>query len=865
MNFHKSAALQLNYAGLMLTSKISIPAQSAHDVIRTRLMTRLDDSIINRLTIVTAPAGFGKTTLVSRWIHIRNRRAAWISLDETSNELISFWSDVSYAIDSRFPGFAGTMLPILQSCKGYSGEMVASFLLQELIRLDERCLLVLDDYHMISNSTVHNSLSFVIEHLPETLRIILLSRMTPPLPLSRLRSRKQMGEINGADLRFTLEEVHELQLKSSQSLLSDNDLALIQQKTEGWAAGLILAFLYVEGKGNISATVKTFSGNNHYIFDYFMEEVLSRQSDDIQLFLLQTAVLDSICIPLVNAVTERSDAAQLLSTLERNHMFLNRIDDTRTWYRYHHLFITMLRERLVYKLSSLDLKNLHRRAYEWLNSNGLCMQAISHALQAGAHEAAAECMDRNLAVIISSGEESTLLDWLEQIPLSLIATHPDLFYFQVGKMAFMGRLEEASRLLEQVMQHINRDAGSIITASAMNPGDERLRLGLFQASIAYYQGDVDKFIALIDVNMEGLKKFASIVKVVNLHEALLYRGPIGFGGRLSKMHELSMKVSESEQRRQAVHYALQGHGYVFLADLYYEWNRLDEAVSALDQIATVRLSPQTLGIMVPCVILQSKIHQARGEWDEAKNVIEQMIRYFDNQPYKHWLIMLEARLVRICYAQGDLEAGERWMKSRHFQSLDAANVHVAREYEQLTVIRILIKRQQTDRAIRMLKQLEKESRAMNRLGSRIEILLLLALAYHGAGKELSSKKSMEEACSLAEPEGYTRIFLDEGGEIAERLAACGAAYAQQLLSLLSGNMLVQEHTSSATSTAIVSLTPREQEMLQFIANGYSNDEIARSLYLSEGTVKRYIHHLYQKLDVKNRVQAVSQAKKLHLL
>ncbi|WP_195575896.1 LuxR C-terminal-related transcriptional regulator [Paenibacillus sp. 1001270B_150601_E10] len=851
--------------GSVLASKISIPPQTKHDIIRSRLMTQLDNHVQHPITLVTAPAGFGKTTLVSRWLHIRNRKAAWVSLDAGSNEFIRFWSELSYAIEKHIPEFASKMVPILRSFQSYSGEAVLSFFLQELAQITEPCVVVLDDYHEITNRAVHRSLSFVIEHLPAHIRIVLLSRVIPPLTLSRFRVSKLLSEMNAAELRFTLEEVHKLQQKSPHLSLTANDLALLQQKTEGWAAGLALAFLYIEGKSDVSSRIESFSGSNRYIFDYLMDEVLSRQSDEIQLFLLRTSILDSMCASLADAVTERDDSSSLLTTLERSLMFLTPMDDTRSWYRYHHLFSTMLRERLIQKLSPIELKDLHQRAHRWLDRNGQFMKAIHHALEAGDHAAAAEYMERNLGAIISSGDESMLLKWLAELPPNNIVAHHDLFYFLAGTMAFQGRIAETNELLRHALQWIEADDGMGAVDSDAKKVENMLRMGMFRASIAYYQGDIDTFIELIDTHMEGLKKFASIVKVVNLSEALLYRGPIGFGGRLSKMAYLSLKVSESEQRRQAVHYALQGHGFVFLADLYYEWNRLDEAESTLEQVSTIRITPQVLGLVIPSVILQSKIYQAKGEWDEAKKLIQQTIHEIEAYPSKHWLLMLEARMVQMCLAQGYVAAGEEWMKRRHLQATDTA--HAAREYEKLTVVRILINQQHADQAIRLLKQLDREARSKHRLGSRIEIQLLLALSYHLSGKGLSAAKSLEEACKLAEPEGYIRIFLDEGEPILELLAASGLAYARQLLNIsqTSSSGAVEEEQYRREVKSEVSLTPREHEMLRFIANGYSNDEIARSLYLSEGTVKRYIHHLYQKLEAKNRVQAITRAKELRLL
>ncbi|KEQ22116.1 LuxR C-terminal-related transcriptional regulator [Paenibacillus tyrfis] len=844
LNFNSAS---LNDLGrVVLASKVTIPRSAENDILRPRLIEMLDQSSRFRLTLVTAPAGFGKTTLVSGWVHYRCVKAAWVSLDSGNNELLSFWIDVSYAIDKQFPGFTSIAVPILHSFKGDAAESAIPFFLQELDRITEPCVLIMDDYHVIENSTVHDSLSFVIRHLPEHIRLVLISRTIPPLPLPRLRISKQMVQIDGSHLRFTLKEIQALQKKSMNVLLSPSDLTILEQKTEGWVAGLILAFLSIEGRSDASAFIESFSGSNRYIIDYLVDEVLARQSEELQAFLLQTSILTSICASLAEAVTDQSNALKFLADLERGHMFLNPLDDTRTWYRYHQLFGEMLRDRLNNKLNRIEVEVLHRRAYRWLDQNGLFMESIGHAFQAGDHAAAAECMDRHLHVIIHNGDEAALLHWLGQLTLRDIVDHPNLVHFHAGALAQSGCIEEAMNLMDQALQLLGTKKD--LPPEAIK--DMEQQMGLFRASIAFYQGNIDALIDHLNATMNELTDTASIVKVTNLSEPLLYRGPLGFGGRLHKVIELS-KVPESDKNQAQL--VLQDYGFVLVADVYYEWNLLDEAQRILEHALAVHFSPQVLEFVTPGIILLSKIFQARGEWGEAERTIQEMIRHIETYPSKRWLLMLEARLVRLRLVQGDVDTGLRWMEWRNLQSIDKPNV--AREYEILTVVRLLLKQGRTEHAVRLLKQLERDVVRANRLGSRIEIALMLALAYKDSGKSLSAMKALEEACHLAAAEGYVRIFIDEGKPLTDLLSKSGLAYAHQLLGIQPESQNLQD----------VTLTNREQEILRFIAEGRSNDEIARILHLSDGTVKRYTHHLYQKLEVKNRVQAVSRAKELYLL
>ncbi|RED55137.1 LuxR C-terminal-related transcriptional regulator [Cohnella lupini] len=817
----------------VLSSKIALPRPRDGEVVRTRLLTRLDEGGRLKLTVITAPAGFGKTTLVGSWLRSScSDKAAWVSLEKGDGDFVRFWSCVVAAIVQCFPDFALRSESILMSLRGSSEESAISFLIHEISELPEACVLVLDDFHTIADARILESIVFFIHHIPNRLQLPIISRTLPPLPLSRFKLQGQLAHIDADELRFKSDEIDALQNRVSTMTLTSEEIALLERKTEGWAAGLILALLSLEGRSDIASYLESFSGSNRYIIDYLVDEVLNRQTEDIQSFMLQTSILNHICSPLAQAVTEREDTGRMLDLLDRSHLFFIPLDDTRTWYRYHHLFGDMLRARLQIKMNRAEIEALHWRAYQWYEHNGSIREAIDHALEAREYEGAAECIERHFSAIIKSGEEAALLRWLAALPLESIILRPDLFYFQAGKMAASGQIHEAKSLLERTLRLLATSEG-LLPPEARR--DMELRMGLYRASVAFYQGDIDTFVQLLDENLEGLEKFSSIVKVVNLGEALLYRGPIGFGGRLSKMEELSAKVASSERRQRALHYTLEGYGYVFLADLYYERNKLDEAQAILRQALTMPPTQHNLGVITPGIILLSKIFRAKNDVAGAETLIRQAIQ--DIQPFHspHWQLLLEACLVRLRLVQGDRAAGERWVLRRHILASDKTSV--SREYVNLTLARLLIEQEQTDDAVHLLLHLEKEAKLADRLGSRIEIHLLLATAYEIQGNPAKVAESLKEAHELAEPEGYVRIFQDEGKPRAELL----------------------------THSLPISLTNREETVLRLIAEGRSNEEIARGLYLSEGTVKRYIHHLYQKLEAKNRIQAVSRAKQLQLL
>ncbi|MEK5179312.1 LuxR C-terminal-related transcriptional regulator [Paenibacillus sp. FSL P4-0288] len=824
-------------------------------------MSKLMDENRAKVTLIAASAGFGKTTLAAEWARTHSDEVAWLSLELADNHLVRFWLSLHSAIERIFQPYLNRWGLFIQSVRDGSVETAISLLLNDLHTLPGSNTLIVDDYHVITNPSIHESMGFFLGHLPANVKLVILSRTLPPLALSRLRAQQELLELSNDDLRFTFDEIDELQSQSLSEHLSQEELFLLEQKTEGWVAGLILAFLSFSEKQDRTAYMNAFSGNTRNIFDYLLDEVLSRQSAEVQEFLLATSILNSFAPSLAAAVLEQSTAEALLQEVEEARLFIIPLDDTRNWFRYHHLFVEMLKTRLNKKMNIADKVKLHRRAAIWYDKEGLALEAIQHVFEAEDYAFSASCMDRHFNSIIKNGDESTLLDLLDKLPIKNMIVHPDLFYFQAGSMAVAGRSDDAKRFLQKVELFMEEEF--------LIPEKEQaliqMRLDLYRASVAFYQGDVDTFVELLDQNREGIERFASIVKVVNVGEALLLRGPIGFGGRLNKMAYLSAKVSTSEERRTLLHFALQGHGFVFLADLFYEWNHLNDASVQLDKALVMCNSSKHVSVWVPGIILQSKMLKALGRGEDAAEVLQTAIAELKQYHSPRWERLLEAAYIRIQLSQGLLSSGEEWLKKRHISANDKPNV--AREYEQITLARMLMARQAFREVIPWLNKLLSEARRTDRIGSQIEILLLLAISYESLSKDNQAYEVLEQALELAEPEGYIRIFLDEGLPLIRLLqhwltakrAASGHDYVSQLI------QSYQSEQIDNVNTINIHFTKRELELMHHIVDGLSNDQIARQLFLSPGTVKRYIHHIYQKLEVKNRVQAVSMIKEKHLL
>jgi len=852
-------------ASIVPMMNIVVPPVSPGDTIRERLLERLDESVSRKLTLISAPAGYGKSTLVRTWIHDRSAKAAWVSLDSGDMSASRFWRSVAAALLLVYPDMQQEMHDRM-SLEDSVIDPLLSAVLELVSQLSEPCVLVLDDYHSITNPLIHNSMSAFLEHIPSSIRLIMISRTIPPFPLSRLRLSKQLSQLDVEDLRFTTQEAEALGRLTLAEPLTSEELALLEEKTEGWAAGLLLAFMSLQNRQDASVFIQAFSGSQRYIFDYLADEVLNRLDDRLLQFLLLTSIVDRFTAELANAITEEQDAHTLLDALEKSHLFLIPLDDNRIWYRYHHLFMEALRSRLRVKQDAGTISILHRRASRWLDSNQSYEDAIRHALQAGDFDWAAERIERHLPLLLKNGHESAMMAWLSQIPLAFVVARPDLFYYQAGTLARTGRVQEADSLLNSALAALG-DQLRELPAEASR--EMAMRMGMYRASIAFYKGDIDAFLELLDRHREGLRRFASIVKVVNLGEALLYRGPIGFGGRLNKMAMLSDKVSGSEERKEAIHYALQGHGLIFLADLYYERNELDKVQPLLEMVLATQVTPSGLGVWVPAIILLSKLLEARGDWNGTERCMQDAMKELDQLHTPHWRMLLEARLVRMKLSQDNTEEAAGWID--RYPILAHETALVDREYVHITLARAWLLQGRTDMAVRKLKQAEKAAFQADRLGSRIEIGLLLAIAYDLQGKQPSSAEALDQVIRLAEPEGYVRLFLDEGpairklltGRLSAGLTIGTRQYVDKLLEAFEGEVgarLAAPHAEARLD--IEPLTSRELDILKCMADGLSNSEIAASLFLSPGTVKRYSHNIYQKLNVKNRVQAITRGKEI---
>jgi LuxR family maltose regulon positive regulatory protein len=916
----------------LLATKRYAPRWRPGLVSRRRLIARLDQGIARKLTLVSAPAGFGKTTLLAEWLAATpagERPAAWVSLDPGDNDPALFWAYVITALQTVRPGVGANALSLLHSPQPPPIESILTLLINELAAIEDDFVLVLDDLHVIDARPVHGAIAFLLDHLPPPMHLVITSRSDPPLPLARLRGRGESTELRAADLRFTPDEAATFLNEVMGLGLSAPDIAALEGRTEGWIAGLQLAALSMQGHQDVSGFIRAFAGDHRYIVDYLVEEVLQRQPEPVRRFLLQTAILDRLTGPLCDAVTGQDDGTARLDALERGNFFVVPLDDTRRWYRYHHLFADVLTAHLLAEQAD-QVPSLHRRASEWYEQNGLPAEAIRHALAAGDVARAADLVEMAMPAMRRSRQEATLRSWLQTLPDELVRVRPVLSAGYAGVLLACGEVEGVEDRLRDAERWLGTTAGtserpeapSVETCPEQSrrmvivDEDEFRRL---PGAIAVYRAG--RALALGDVagTVPHARRALDLVPL----DDHLYRGAaaalLGLAswtsGDLEAAHRSYADGMAILQRAGYIADAI--GGVIALADIRIAQGRLREAMSTYEralQLATEQGAPGLRGT-ADMYVGMSELHRERNDLDTAthhllrsKDLGESAA--FPQNPYR-WCVAMarireaegdldgaldlldeaERRYVsdffpnvrpiaalktRLWIAQGRLGQALGWARERGLDASD--DLSYLREFEHITLARVLLARAKADRADRsmreamaLLERLLHAAEAGERTGSVLEILVVQALAFAARGDIPRALEPLERALTLAEPEGYVRLFVGEGEAMRTLLRHAAArgtatAYTRRLLSTFDAPVRPAPTPAQAPATDLVEpLTAREVEILRLIAAGLRNEEIAGRLFIGLSTVKRHIANAYGKLGVGHRTEAVARANELNLL
>ncbi|MFC1873956.1 LuxR C-terminal-related transcriptional regulator [Chloroflexota bacterium] len=899
----------------LLKTKLHMPRLRPEIVSRPRLLEKLKTGLQHKLTLIAAPAGYGKTTLLSEGVHSSQTPVGWLTLDEDDNDPTRFWLYVISAMQTVRADMGKSALDLLQSSQPPPIESILTIIINEMSEVSDEFALVLDDYHTIDTPAIHDSVNFLLNHLPPQAHLVIASRTNPPIPLAQMRAQNQLMEVRAADLRFIPEEATAF-LNDVMSLgLSNEDVAALESRTEGWIASLQLAAVSMQGREDISTFIAEFSGSNRYILDYLIEEVLRRQDTDTQSFLLETAILDRFTASLCNAVTGRDDSREGLAQLEATNLFLVPLDDERQWYRYHHLFADLLRNQLLHSQQG-RMTELHLRASRWFEQEGLISEAITHTLGAKDFERAASLVESVAPTMIMQSYCLTVLSWLEQLPSELIADRPWLCLYGARANQLIGNQDVVDLLLQSAESAMSRAEEEHPAASFLDHARIRGGVMVVRSTTSLLEGDAQYTIELCYEALKYLPEddlAARAATAGNLGLAYFVTGELPVARRyfeeantlgqvggylyyaLFAMSYLGdiLRVQghlyqAAEKYREALRLGSQwgndgalpatGAAYVSLSQVLYEWNDIDRAIHHVS--IGIKLAERG-GVIRPVVIGYSFLAWQNQSFGNTKAMTEALQRVEDI-PTKSvnlfTLIHTSAWKARLSLAQGDLNSANRWAISQEPKLKLQDMPDFWSELSYLTLVRLRIAQGEIDEIPGLLEQLSQKVESEERTGSLIEILALQSIALQAKGDLDQALATLERALSLAEPEGYVRTFVDEGEPMAKllRLAASRgiakkyvkkllASFQRPILGAESQLKVLPDEGAVALSPVIESLSERELEVLRLIVAGMSNREIAEKLIIGEGTVKTHINNIYSKLDVQRRTQAIAQARKLRLL
>ena len=905
----------------VLSTKLHVPAARHRLIERPRLTGRLTgqlgrDSTPPRLVLVSAPAGFGKTTFLSQWLKSRRAGwAAWLSLDSGDNDPRRYLTALATAVHAAAPAVGEDALRLLETSTQLPTEAVLTSLVNDLANdLDASSgggAIVLDDYHLIEDPAVHEATTFLLEHLPGQATLAISSRADPPLPLPRLRSRGELAEFRALDLRFTPSEASSFLARVMELDLSDSDVTALEERTEGWAAGLQLAGLSMRGRSNPSAFIAEFAGSHRFVVDYLLEEVLRRQPEELTRFLLDTVVLTQMSAPLCDAVTGRTDGQQMLETLERHNMFLVPLDDHRRWYRYHHLFADALRVRVLTG-DPAHTDQLHRRASEWLAAHGQPEEAIEHALAAGDTTQAADLVELAIPENRRGRGDRLLRLWVQRLPTALVRQRPVLTTFAAWTRFIEGDLDGTDALLDAAERALAALPNDELRQATEAGNLELARLPgtieVYRAALAQARGDTDATARHAQRALEtagpedhlarsggaGFLAFSYWAQghlaqalatfdqtVESLHAAGFLADELGSSVPRATMWltrgrpDIARRLYEEAldlANRQPAALSSAGDLHVGLADTLREAGELDDAE---DHLRTARELGD--GASLPenryrWYLAMARLEQARGNLDEAVSLVEQAQPlhvsgfYPDVQP-------IPAVLARLRIAQARLDDARAWARAHHLSSEEPHSaLGYLQEYDYLTLARLLIAEHRQSRdpgpltpVHGLLDRWLVAAQEGGRGGSVIEIHLLASLADHAEGRTDAALERLLVALEAGVPVGYRRLFLDEGQPILDLLTQAeggsGWSGASDLVRALRRSPTgIPSTAAREASPGREPLSERELEVLRLLATpALTGPDIARQLYMSVNTFRTHTRHIFTKLDVNSRAAAVQRA------
>ena len=893
------------YTDLILNTKLYIPPKRSTLVARPGVLKKLEQGLNHPVTLVSAPAGFGKTTLLSEWHTSEkglSKPLAWLSLDSEDNDIERFLLYVAVTLDTLKRGVSDSVLPLLQMNQLPATTTILTSLINELTEtLQTPYILVLDDYHVITSPAVHEALIFLVENIPPQMRLVILSREDPPLPLARLRARQQLTEIRVADLRFSPEETAAFLNQVMELNLSRSDVETLETRTEGWIAGLQMTAISISGRDDRSSFIRTFASSNRFIFDYLLDEVLEGLPPEVQDFLLKTSILDRMCASLCDAVTGKTDGQNILLQLEKMNLFIVPLDDQRHWYRYHHLFADLLRQQI--KTANRDnVHELHQKACKWYQDNELVGNAIHHALAIGNYEFVANLSEALVFESIERNELYIIANWLENLPDNIMQTKP---WLNIALAWILFR----TRQFEQV-EHRLQNIKSILPESQEQVSHIQSHIAAIKAYLAGTRGDIEKVtfmarksLSLLPEKEQRLRGSifsllgSSLQRMGNFEDARQayfdaiaaskaagdwqntiesYGNLAGFYVERGQLHEAfsacqeALKYVESSFKMGGRNPVATAYIHFRLSTILRHWNELEESLWHAKRALEIT---QKWGSGFRLVYINLAIAlQAVSQDQEAMRAI-QKAETMATEESEFWLADVRSVRALLWLDQGNMSAAFRWAQESGISAEDEIPFSQQRLY--LTLAQVLLAQGQNgdrtalDKALHLLSRLQVLFSNSNAQAYLLQVLIFKALAFQAHGKTKEAQEAIRQALSTGEPGDYIRVFVRDAGKMKELLEQAASKenslYLQRILSAF-GNNPQPEVSKAIISNALAEpLTQREVEVLSKLDTEMSISEISNELILSVDTVRTHIKRIYRKLDVHSRYEAVTRAKDLKLL
>jgi LuxR family maltose regulon positive regulatory protein len=880
----------------LLATKLYLPSAMENSVPRTNLIKQLDAGLSSKLLLISAPAGFGKTTLAANWISDSKTAASaakqcWLSLDELDNQTNHFWQYFIAALQTIEPKFGEAAISALSAPQQVPIENILVSLINDIAAANDRMIFGLDDYHIINNKDIHLALDFFIEHQPPNLTLLIITREDPSLSLSKLRVRGQLMEIRSDELRFNQQETNVFLNEIADLEIVEEDITALYQRTEGWPAGLRLAALSLEGQTNKQQFIREFTASHRFLMDYLVDEVLSQQPDNVKTFLLRTSILHRLSPELCNQVVEISESQTIIRHLESANLFLIPLDTQRHWYRYHHLFSEFLKLNLMDTEPGL-LSSLYQRAMWWCLSNDYFEEALSYALLAKEFETAADLIEQLTPDVLNEKGPAPIIDWIAQFPEDIINERPFLCLSNALALSFSGKMDAVKNYLKRakasrIYQENSSSRKAIDGYIAAHEAFHQFFLGNYQETIklarnaindlpddemivrgrtAVLLGNGLRYDGQMEASQSALEKaFSLSQKSKNLYIANQYFSSqaelyteVGQLSKAMDTFQQNLDFAEIHAGRKDIPFT--GFAYFGIGRIYREWNELEKAKEYILKGVELCREWRQIDALAIGLMELSIFYQDITQYDLAEAALHEaheIVTAFDSA----WGIeMVKAFQVRISLAKKDFHAFTTWTENSKISVTDTPGFQYTVQYH--TLIRGLISTHHAEEALVLMEKLSKEYENTGRYGRLLEIKIWMTRAYLDLNQKEKALTTLSEAVQIGKNGPFLRIYLDAGPEIAglvRRLSE--SSYRNSILTLFSKP---QNHKSKELPFN-ERFNERELSVLKLMATGKSNQEISDALFLSVNTIRWYARQIYMRLGVKSRGEAVAKARKLDLL